>query len=456
MPQVNIFQVAEYATEPFDLSRYDTKLTVNSIKITTLLAAFFSALVATGVSEAQSPSPTFAFSDSDWPWWRGANRDGIAIADQQPPVSWSETENILWRAAVPGRGHGSPTVLGDRVIVATADRETEQQRVLCFERDSGKLAWHAIVHEGGFRTKGKKKMNEKASLASSTVATDSERLFINFMNDNAVWTTALSLDGEILWQQKITDYIVHQGYGSSPAIYKHLVIVSADNKGGGAIAGLNRATGAIEWRRSRPEKPNYASPAIIPVGGRDQLIFSGCDLVTSLDPLSGELLWEIEGATTECVTTAVSDGTHVFTSGGYPKNHIAAVKADGSGEIAWESNTRAYVPSLLQRDGFLYATLDAGIACCFRCDTGEQVWKARLGGTFSSSPVMVGDRIYATNEEGVTHIFRVDPEKFERIGSNQLGESVFATPAICGGRIYTRVAHDEGGKRQEYLYCIGK
>ena len=116
------------------------------------------------------------------------------------------------------------------------------------------------------------------------------------------------------------------------------------------------------------------------VAGRDQLIFSGCDLVTSLDPLTGELLWEIEGATTECVTTAVTDGTHVFTSGGYPKNHIAAVAADGSGEVVWENNTRAYVPSMLQRDGFLYVTLDAGIASCFRCETGEQVWKSRLGG----------------------------------------------------------------------------
>jgi outer membrane protein assembly factor BamB len=156
------------------------------------------------------------------------------------------------------------------------------------------------------------------------------------------------------------------------------------------------------------------------------------------------------------VTTAVTDGALVFTSGGYPKNHIAAVAADGSGEVVWENNTRAYVPSLLQRDGFLFATLDAGVASCFRAATGEEVWKSRLGGTFSSSPVMVGDLIYATNEEGVTHIFRANPEKFEKVADNKLGESVFATPAICGNRIYMRVAHDENGKRQEYLYCIGK
>jgi outer membrane protein assembly factor BamB len=432
------------------------KTTVNSIKIKSSLAAVVAILLTVAVGEAQSPAGTFAFSEADWPWWRGSNRDGIAAANQQPPVSWDAEKNIRWRAAIPGRGHGSPTLLGDRVLIATADHDQQKQLVLCFDRDSGKLLWQAVVHEGGFDNKSKRKTNNKASLASSTVATDSERLFINFLNDSAVWTTALDLDGNILWQQKVSDYIVHQGYGSSPAVYEHLVIVSADNKGGGAIAGLNRTTGEIEWRRSRPEKPNYASPAILNIAGRDQLILTGCDLVTSLDPLTGDVNWEIEGATTECVTTAVSDGTHVFTSGGYPKDHIAAVMADGSGRIAWESNTRAYVPSLLQRDGFLYATLDAGVASCFRCDTGEEVWKARLGGTFSSSPVLVGDQIYATNEEGETHIFRADPNRFERIATNQLGQSVFATPVICGSRIYMRVAHDENGNRQEYLYCIGK
>ncbi len=405
---------------------------------------------------AQRPLGEPPVVDSDWPWWRGHDRNGIASSHQQPPTSWSEGKNIRWRAPVPGRGHGSPTVLGNRVFLATADHQRQVQSVLCFDRDSGTQVWESIVHEGGFANKSQRKPNEKASLASSTVATDSERLFINFLNDNAVWTTALDLQGGILWQQKISDYVVHQGYGSSPAVYENLVIVSADNKGGGAIAGLNRQTGEIVWRRDRPAKPNYASPVILSVAGRDQLIFTGCDLVTSLDPRTGELIWEIDGATTECVTTAVTDGTHVFTSGGYPKNHVSAVAADGTGRVVWENPTRAYVPSLLAKDGHLFLALDAGIASCVRCDSGEEVWKSRLGGTFSSSPVMVGDLIYATNEEGVTHIFKANPQKFEKVGENKLGQSVFATPAICGGMIYMRVAHEEDGKRQEYLYCIGE
>ncbi|MGI9473585.1 MAG: PQQ-binding-like beta-propeller repeat protein [Rubripirellula sp.] len=413
---------------------------------------FFSLLLG-GFQSVRGQRPEIA--TTDWPWWRGQQQDGIAPTNQMPPESWSETENIRWRSPVSGRGHGSPTVVGDQVLLATADPEQEIQSVLSFDRKSGEQRWKRVVHEGGFANQGKRKANEKASLASSSVASDGKRLYINFLNDNAVWTTALDLEGNVVWQQKVSDYVLHQGFGSSPAIYGPLVIVSADNKGGGAIVGLNRESGEVVWRRDRPAKPNYASPIIVSADGQDQLILTGCDLVTSLNPLTGEELWEIEGATTECVTSTVSDGKHIFTSGGYPKNHISAVVADGSGKIAWEANTRAYVPSLLQRGGFLFTTLDAGIAVCLRCDTGEEIWKARLGGTFSSSPVMVGDHIYATNEEGMTFVFKANPESFEKIAQNQLGESVFATPAICDGAIYTRVAHLEDGRRQEYLYCIG-
>src|SRR5205814_107416 len=151
------------------------------------------------------------------------------------------------------------------------------------------------------------------------------------------------------WQTKITDYVLHQGFGSSPAVYQSLVIVSADNKGTGVIAGLNRVTGKIVWKQERPKTPNYTSPIILRVDDREQLLFTGCDLVTSFDPLTGKKLWEIGGSTTECVTSTVTDGQLIFTSGGYPKNHLSAVRADGSGKIVWENKTRVYVPSLLVR-----------------------------------------------------------------------------------------------------------
>ena len=408
---------------------------------------YFTTLVIFLVSAASTHA-------DDWTTWRGENHDGIASAEQDPPVEWDESKNMVWRATIPGRGHGSPTVLGNQVFLQTADKERNCQSVICFDRSTGDQIWETIVHEGGLKIKGR--LNQKATLASSTIATDGEQLFANFLNDGAVHTTSLSLTGEILWRAKITDYIVHQGFGTSPAVYKDLVIVSADTKSGGAVVGLDKKSGQERWRHDRPKKPNYASPIIVNASGKTQLVFTGCDLVTSLDPSTGKLNWEHEGATTECVASTLTDGKHIFTSGGYPKNHIAAVVADGSGKVTWEVNTRVYVPSMIVHKNHLFAILDAGFAACIRCEDGEEVWRSRLGGTFSSSPVMVGDRIYATNESGETFVFQANTEKFVRLAKNKLGESVFATPAICGGQIFMRVAHTKGDERQEYLYCLEK
>lgn len=409
-----------------------------------------SLILSLGIATLATAEPTV--QPTDWPWWRGPARNGIASPDQSPPLRWSETENVLWKTAVPGRGHGSPTVVGDQVFLATAELEQETQSVLCFDRQTGELLWTTLVHRGNLNSGG----NAKATLASSTVACDGQRLFINFFNDGAIYTTALSRSGKQLWQTKVSDYVIHQGFGSSPGVYKDLVLVSADNKGGGAIAALDSQTGKIVWKHDRPKTPNYASPIVLPVAGRDQLLFTGCNLVSSFDPQSGEQLWQIDGATTECVTSTVTDGKLIFTSGGYPKNHMAAVAADGSGKVVWENNTRVYVPSMLVHDGYLYAMGDSGIAMCFEAATGESIWRERIGGTFTASPVMQGNRIYVTAETGATTVLEAGPKGGAVLAKNQLGDQAFATMVIAGGKIFTRVAHNEDGKRQEYLYCLGE
>jgi len=321
------------------------------------------------------------------------------------------------------RGHGSPIVVGEQVFLATADHDLQTQSVLCYHRTTGQRLWQTEVHRGGFATTG----NAKSSLASATAACDGQRVFINFLHAGAIYTTALDRDGRQLWQTKVTDYVLHQGFGSSPAVYRSLVLVSADNKGTGVLAALERATGKVVWKQERPKAPNYASPIILNVAGRDQLLMTGCDLVASFEPLTGKKFWEIEGSTTECVTSTVTDGRHIFTSGGFPKSHLAAVRADGSGKVAWQNNTRVYVPSLLVHRGYLYGVLDAGVAACWQCDTGKEMWKARLGGTFTASPVLVGDHIFATNESGRTFLFKATPEAFTLVGENQLGDEVMAT-----------------------------
>jgi len=398
---------------------------------------------------ARAASP-ITISTNDWSAWRGPTRDGIAASAQNPLIQWSETEGILWKTPLPGRGHGSPTVVGDRIYLATGDRTKQTQSVLCLDRRTGKPVWQSEVH-GSSADPGK---HSNSSAASSTVACDGERLFINFLNGSAIHTTALDLEGKILWQRKICDYVTHQGFGSSPVIHESLVLVSADHRGGGVIAGLDRKTGRVVWNESRPKIPNYTTPSIMQAGGRTQLVLAGCNLITSLDPLTGKKLWEVNGSTEECVVTAVTDGERVFTSGGYPKNHTVAIVADGSGKVAWQNNARVYVPSMIAKAGHLYAVMDAGVAVCWKSDTGEELWKERLGGDFYASPVMVGDRISASNVRAKTFVFEATPTTFKLLAQNQLGDEAYASPVICGGRIYLRVAQ-RGETRQEFLYCVG-
>ena len=410
-------------------------------------------LAAILFTASTSASPALeGIGKDDWPWWRGPNHNGIASSGQKPPVRWTEEQNIVWKAPIPGRGHASPTIVGERIYLPTADESTQTQSVLCLERATGKLIWRSDLHQGSFN----KERQKHATWASPSVACDGQRLFVNLYNRDAIHTYALDLNGKPIWETKVTDFVSHQGYGASPVIHRSLVLVTADTKapGGGAFAGLDRKTGKVVWKINRPELPNYPSPVVFHLDGRDQMIVTGCDLISSFDPMTGKKLWEFPGATTECVVTAVTDGTRVFTGGGYPKNHTMAMRADGSGKVDWINKQRVYVPSMIVKDGHLFAVADQGFAICWDSATGEEKWKERLGGQFFASPTMVNDVIYATSVSGATHVFRAVPEGFERLAKNQLGDQVYASPVICGGRIYLRVAR-QGDSREEFLYCIG-
>ena len=388
---------------------------------------------------------------ADWSAWRGPTGDGHAAAGQKLPVKWSESENLVWKATVRGRGHGSPIVVGDQVLLATADVETEEQLVLSFDRASGKARWEAVVHRGNLNTKGHK----ISSQASSDVVSDGERLFVNFLNDGAIFTTALDLSGKQLWQHRVCDFQIHQGFGSSPVIYQNIVLVSADHRGGGKMTGLDKMTGKVVWQQDRPPVANYASPGIVQAAGKVQAVLAGCNKVESFDPLTGKKLWSIDGSTEETVVTAVSDGSRVFLGGGYPKNHTMAVEADGSGKIAWENVTKTYVPSMIVKNGHVFAVGDGGRAVCWKAATGEELWSEKVDREFYGSPVMADSRIYVTSKGGVTSVFEATPEKFTLLGQNQLGDESFSTPAICDNRLYLRSAKSSP-TRQEYLWCVGE
>jgi len=341
-----------------------------------------------------------------------------------------------------------------KVFIGNAGAEFPPFRgyVSAYDVNTGKQLWKTEIHRGRFVTDG---LNKRSTHASSTPACDGERVYINFPNSSAIYTTALDLNGKKVWQTKVSDYVLHQGYGSSPMLYGSLVHVAADNKGGGVLAGLDRISGKIVWQQNRHKLPNYTSPIVLTASGREQLIMIGCDVVASYDPLTGSKIWEHPGATTECVTSTVTDGKVIVTSGGYPRNHVSAMRADGSGKIVWETTARVYVPSMLLKDGYLYAVADAGIAMCWDVTSGREMWKNRLAGNFSASPILVGDRIYAINEAGEATVYLAVPTEFQVIETNRLGSEMFATPSICGDKIFIRSAAVSNGHREETLFCLG-
>ena len=388
---------------------------------------------------------------SDWPWWRGTQRDEI-IDNQSPPLEWSETENVLWKAPIPGRGHGSPIIVGERVFLATADEEKESQYVICLDRVSGKTLWNEQIHQGGWQDR----IHKRNTQASSTLANDGERVFAVFMHDAKIWITALDFEGNTLWQDVASDFASHWGYSTSPVLYDELVIVASDHKEGGNITAYNRKTGKKAWNVSRPAIPNYATPVVYNIDGKDQLLVPGCDLICSYDPNTGRENWSIEATTRETIGSIVRNGNLLYASGGYPKHETVCITASNTPEIVWISPIRVYAPSLLAHDGYLYAVTDNGLAHCWDGKDGSLKWREKAGGSYSASPVLVDGLIYVSNEQGDTIVFSPNPEKFELLATNQLGNEIWASPVVANDRLFLRVAYTEGENRSESIYCIGE
>ncbi|MEM7392549.1 MAG: PQQ-binding-like beta-propeller repeat protein [Verrucomicrobiota bacterium] len=415
------------------------------------LPMLFSGLTLAGQTFAADP---IKVGETDWPWWRGPSNDGKARTGQDIPLTWSETKNVIWKSPVRGRGHGSPTVVGDKILLATADADEGSQAILAFDRKTGARRWDITVNMGNLP----KKIHAKNTHASATVASDGQRAFAAFYNNDAVQVVALHLKGTPAWSKHVGPFKPTQyefGYAPSPALYKDTVIVAADYEEGGFIVALDRETGEEKWKIDRPkDEVNYASPVIGRVAGREQLLISGCKLMASYDPNTGRSLWQARaGASATCGSVVWSDNL-VFASGGYPEKLTVAVKADGSGETVWQNNQKSYEQSMLVTGGHLYALTDNGIAYCWHAADGTEKWKQRLRGPVSSSPILVNDRIYATNEKGTTFVFKATPAGYEELARNQLGDEGFATLTVCGDRVYIRAAH-RGGEREEMLYCIG-
>ncbi|WP_417747077.1 PQQ-binding-like beta-propeller repeat protein [Rosistilla oblonga] len=393
---------------------------------------------------------------SDWLAWRGPTADNHARQGESVPTSWSETENVLWKTPVPGRGHATPIIVGDRIYLATADKTKDVQSVVAFDRQTGAEEGVIVVHDGGVDVK----IHSKNTYASPTIASDGKQLYTVFVNNKAVWASAISLGGKILWQQRVGEFDPKKypfGYGASPVVYRDILIVANEYDGpDSGLYAFDTATGKSRWQAERPQHSSFSSPIVAKVADRDQLLISGLRQIASFDPVTGRSLWQADGTTDATCGTVVWDGDLVFASGGFPDSGTFAVRGDGSGEVVWQNRVKCYEQSMLVVDGYLYAVADSGVAYCWRASDGQEMWKQRLKGPVSASPLAVGDTIMASNERGTTYVFKANPERFEELAENQWGNSSFASPVVVDDRIYLRHAKGEGADRQEFLVCIGE
>lgn len=385
-------------------------------------------------------APKVTSNEADWPWWRGPNRNNHAEGPA-PPTSWSESENVVWKAGVPGRGHASPIVVGNHVVVATANEQNETQSLVCFDRSTGKRRWNRTLHNGGFE-----RMHSKNSQASATPACDGNTVFAVFLNDGAIWVSAVNLeDGKVNWQKKAGGFGSQHGYGSSPVLYKSLVIVSGDSSSKSFLTALDRESGDIVWRTRRENEHSFGTPIIAASGGESRLLLSGQDSVAAYDPASGQQLWKSDGSADSTANTMAWSDNLVIASGGHPDRNVMAFRAK-DGELVWEKDFKLYVPSPLVVENRVYCMNDDGILYCLNATDGKTLWRKRMGGNFSASPVLAGQYIFVPSERGTMHVFR-DGDKYEQVAENVLSEGGFASPVICGGQLFLRTNH--------FLYCIG-
>jgi outer membrane protein assembly factor BamB len=404
-----------------------------------------------------STSTLFA-ADGDWPLWCGPKGDGTTD-EKGFPTRWSATENVAWKTPIPGKGHSSPIVWGDRVFVTTAIEEGDPNQakdrvLLCLDRKDGRVVWQKTVVSA--KPEPIHKLNSRAS---STPATDGDRVYVTFLENPKVVVAAYGFNGSEVWRVSPGEFESRHGFCSPPVVYKDLVIVNCDQdafdkKKPAFIVALDRKTGAERWRIDRPNRiRSYCPPLVVEAGGRTQMVLTGALTVAGYDPDTGKQLWIIDGPTEQFVASMVYSKGLFFLTAGFPTYHVMGIKPDGSGNVtsthvAWhEKNGGAgYVPSPVAHGDHVFLVHDEGRATCRDALTGKLHWMERLGKHHSASPVCAEGRLYFPDDDGVTWVVKAD-SKFELLEKNPIGENCYASPAFSRGQIFLR-----GSK---HLFCIG-
>jgi outer membrane protein assembly factor BamB len=411
-------------------------------------------------------------SGDHWAQWRGP--DGLGISTENGfPTEWTPDKNIAWKTEIPGRGHSSPAVWGDRIFLTTAvegdlvpgnkapvhlgfDRKpgyvhpdsvgadrANALKVIAVDARSGKILWERTAYDGAMYDD----RHRKNTYASSTIATDGKLLYAFF---ESAGLFCYDIDGTLKWKVSFGGLAkAGLGPGTSPVLFEDLVIVQCDVEmgDGSFIAALDRRTGKEVWRSSRTNRRSWATPLLVKAAGRTELVASGAESIVAYDPKTGRELWRAEGVVSHPIPSAVAgQGLVVVTAGSQQKRAIA-IRPGGSGDlatsdaIAWRyTKGTAYVPSPIFYGEYVYLLTDKGLLTCLDARTGAVQYeggRVPVPATFTASPVAFDGMILLTSEEGETFVVRAGP-KHEVIRTNSVGEPVFASPALAGKTIFIR------------------
>jgi outer membrane protein assembly factor BamB len=413
----------------------------------------------------------------NWPSFRGPRASGVADG-MNPPVNWDaeKSTNLLWKTAIPGLAHSSPVVWGDKIFITTAissatdsqfvfgltetaaaakDNSKHVWRVYCLDKNTGRILWEKTTSEGA----PKVSRHVKASHANSTPATDGKYLVALFGSEGLF---CFDFNGKLLWRQDLGVLDggwtpakgLFWGFGSSPVIYKNLVIVQCDTQSQSFLAAFNLANGREVWRAPREEDTSWSTPTISELNGRAELITSGTKFFRGYDPLTGKELWRLaDGVDVKIPTPVAAHGLYYLGGGSsHDRLNFFAVRAGTKGEIkpaasndslAWQSQMiKPHVVTPIVYGDYLYICTDSGILTQFNAKTGEPGFRGRLGrGTaFNASPVAADGKLYFASEEGEVFVVKAGTT-FELLARNPVGEVIMATPAITDKMLILRGQH---------------
>ena len=402
---------------------------------------------------------TAGLSAENWPQWRGPSLNGLS-GEKNLPVRWSPTENIAWKLAMPAWSGSSPIVWGDHIFLNVADGR--QIHLWAVDRQRGVALWKRLLGGGDARMM-------KQNMSSPSPVTDGRHVWV--MTGTGI-LKAFDFAGKEIWtrdiQQEYGRFGLQWGYGSSPLLHDEALYVQVlhgmTTNAPSYVLRIDKATGKTVWRVERPtparfESPDaYTTPALVRAGGGTEIVITGGDVVTGHDPATGRELWRAGGLNPydegnyRIVASSVVYGDVVYASS--RERPMLALKAGGRGDVTkshliWSFPNGPDVPTPVTDGTYVYVVNDRGIVWCLDAKTGKEVYgRTRVkSGTYSGSPVLADGKLYVTNEDGVTVVFRAGP-KFELLAENDLDDYSLSSPAVSDGQIFIRTS--------KFLYAIGE